>query len=761
MVALRYRMVLFATCGVLVIGRSPDVIAQTSLPPVTVDAPAKKKDPAVRSSSQGRAARRVATSRSRRDPQRATTSPAPSSTGNQGIHGTDVGYVASEGGAATKTSTSLRETPQSVSVVTREQMDAQNVQSVGQALRYTAGSIADTRGPVSRYDVIYLRGFGGFDLEHLDGLKLPTGGNYAIPQVDPYMLERIEVLRGPSSVLYGQNQPGGIIDLVSKRPTAIPFGEAQLQVGNFNRIQGAFDIGGPVDKAGEWLYRLTGLARTSDTQVDFTKEQRISISPAVTWRPDNDTTLTILTNYQQDPSAGYFGFVPAQGSFLPNPNGKISTSFYDGDPSFDYFDRKQGTVGYLFEHRFDTWTVRQNLRYQAIDVGWGRVASRGLQADLQTLNRRVTTDDETMRSFAIDNQAEARFNTWRLQHTMLFGVDYQYSMDKFVLGNNNNAPTLNILNPVYYRTILPPPVIQSTAQSLSQVGIYAQDQIRLGNWALTLSGRHDWSEINTTDRLLNVTTDQMDHAWTERAGLVYLFDNGLAPYVSYSTSFQPTLGTGFGGATFVPTTGEQYEVGAKYKLPGYNAFVTVAAFDLTQQNVLTADPNPLHVCAGAACSIQTGEVRSRGVEFEGKASLTEGLSLLASYTHLDPVVTQSTTNNLGKRPIAIPTDTASMWADYTFHGGQLDGFGLGGGVRYVSSTAGDAANLYIVPAFTLFDAAIHYDLAGLSPQLKGYSFAVNAMNLFDKEYVSSCTSAPASCYYGSRRTVIGTLKYKW
>jgi iron complex outermembrane receptor protein len=671
------------------------------------------------------------------------------------------GFVATRSSGGTKTNTPLIETPQAISVVTREQLERQKVQTVAQALRYTPGITADYRGSVNRYDVIYARGFGGFYLQHLDGMKL-MAGQYAIPQIDPYNLERIEVLRGPSSVLYGQNNPGGIINLVSKRPTAEPLREIQVQGGSFDRIQGAFDLGGPLDKEGHWLYRLTGLALDADTQVDFTGQQRVSISPALTWRPSLDTTLTILSNYQQDPKAGYFGFVPAQGTFLPNPNGRIRSSFYDGDPSFDDFDRKQASIGYLFEHRFDeTWTVRQNLRYQHVDVYWARVASRGLQANLRTLNRQVVTDDETFDGVTVDNQAQASFATGPLRHTLLMGVDYQHGRNAFDLGSATTL-TLDAFNPVYYRTITPPPLIQSTTQTQTQLGIYAQDQVRLGKWALLLGGRHDWADSKTENRLPTTTTTvQSDNAFTGRAGLVYLFDNGLAPYASYSTSFQPVAGTGFGGAPFLPTTGEQYEVGVKYQPPGINAFVTLSAFDLTQQNVLTPDPDASHVCAGVRCQIQTGEIASRGIEVEIKAGLAQGFDLAFAYTHLDPEVTKSNNVDLGKRPIGIPRNTAAAWADYTLQDGPYRGLGFGLGVRYVGPTAGDAANLYTVPSFTLVDAALRYDLAGIDPLLKGYRLAVNATNLFDREYVSTCIAAPNSCYYGLRRTVVATLTYRW
>ncbi|WP_149535910.1 TonB-dependent siderophore receptor [Siccirubricoccus phaeus] len=663
-------------------------------------------------------------------------------------------YVAAVSETATKTETSLLETPQALSVIGRPEIEARQPHSISQALRYTPGITADYRGSVNHYDVLYARGFGGFNIIYQDGMRL-LFGNYAIAQPDPYTIERVEVFRGPTSVLYGQNNPGGMVNLVTRRPPAEPVHEIQLQAGSFGRITGGFDLGGPLGESGQWLYRLTSLAGRADSQVDHIEESRISLSPALTWRPSADTSLTLLGNYQRDPEGGFFGFVPAQGSFLPNPNGRIPTSFYDGEPGFEYFRRKQIQAGYLFEHRFDeVFTLRQNLRYQHMDVQWGRVASAGLRADLRTLNREANTDDESLAGLTVDTQLQARLQTGPVQHTLLAGVDYQWSSNQYAIGSAA-APPLDILTPVYGAAIARPPVYLSINQRADQIGLYLQDQIRFGRWSLLLGGRHDWADTRSTDRLLDRTTRQSDGAFTSRVGLVHTFDIGLAPYVSYSTSFQPVLGSDFSGAAFRPTRGEQYEVGIRYQPTGMDSYLAASLFHLTQQNVTTTDP------AHPSFSVQTGEIRSRGLELEAKASLASGLNVTLAATFLDPEVTRSNTANLGHRPIGIPRITASAWADYTFQDGPLRGLGLGGGVRHVGRTAGDAVNFYSVPSYTLVDAMIRYDLGELSPGLRGARITINANNLGDEQYVSSCSRAPNNCYYGLRRTVLGTLSYRW
>ncbi|SDV46243.1 TonB-dependent siderophore receptor [Chitinasiproducens palmae] len=661
------------------------------------------------------------------------------------------GYVASRSAGATKTDTPLLETPQSVSVVTRDQMDDQAVQSVREALRYTAGVMSEYRGGGgSRYDTVTYRGFGGganYDYSYLDGTRL-LGGNYAVPQIDPYNLERVEVVKGPASVLYGQINPGGMVNLTSKRPTSDAQHEIVVAAGNHGRWQGAFDLGGPVDQNGTVLYRLTGVARDSDTQTDFAREQRVSISPSLTFRPDRDTSLTLLANYQHDPRAGYFGFLPAVGTVLPSTFGRIATNFFDGDPNFDRFDRTQYQFGYAFEHRFDdVWTVRQNFRYMHMDTDYESVYTSGLAADGHTLTRRAIRAVEHSDALTLDNQAQAKFDTGPVRHTVLFGVDLQRYTESMALGTGA-APTLDILHPIYYQNIVTPALSQSSNQINNQIGVYAQDEIRLGRWALQLGARNDWATAQTQDRVASTTAKQADHAFTWRAGLLYLFDNGVAPYVSYATSFLPTSGTDAGGRAFVPTKGEQYEAGVKYQPRNFNGFFTASIFQLKQRNVLTTDPqNPLF-------SIQTGEVRVRGVELEAHAEPLRNLRMVASYTYLNDVVTASNDGTVGKRPAMIPTHMATLWLDYTLPSQTLPGLGAGAGVRYVGPSYGAATDSFRVPGVTLFDAAVHYNLG------QHWRLAVNVDNLFDRTFVSSCATA-TKCFYGARRTVLGSARYQW
>ncbi|WP_245185458.1 TonB-dependent siderophore receptor [Falsiroseomonas frigidaquae] len=678
------------------------------------------------------------------------------------------GYVARVTTTGSKTDTPLIEAPQSIGVVTRDQIDDQGAASVAQALRYTAGVLPEVR-PSARYDSVFVRGFGGQGtaaafVNYLDGLRQGRGGAFGVPNTDPWLLERIEVLRGPASVLYGQTGAGGLVNLVSRRPTATPVNEVRLEAGTDALLQTAFDFGGPATEDGRFQYRLTGIARTAENQVDHVGEQRIAIAPSLTWRPGDNTTLTFLASYQNDPEGGFYNFVPATGTVLANPNGRIGRNFFGGDPSYDVFNRTQASIGYQFEHRVDdTWTLRQNFRYAHIDAEVKVLSIRSI-ANQRTGTRLASFVSDHSNAYALDNQAQATFRTGALRHTALFGVDWFRNSARTRQGSSTAVSTIDLFDPVYFTAN---PQINTglnglTNQELDQLGFYAQDQMALGRWRFNLGVRFDSARIGTTTHQAsgaNATQlSQLDQEVTWRAGALYLFDNGLAPYASYSTSFLPNTGTAApqrGGGTFDPTTGEQYEVGVKFQPPGMDSFVQLAGFHIRQQNVLTADT------VYATYSTPTGEIRSQGIELEGRASLDDNLDLIGTYAYIDAEITRSTTAGVtGNRVPQVPNHIASGWANYRFTEGPLRGLGLGGGVRYIGSTYGNDTNTFEVDDVTLFDAAIRYDLGARFERARGVELSLNAANIADKEYIASCNSV-TNCYFGNGRTVLAGLRMRW
>ncbi|MFT4116282.1 TonB-dependent siderophore receptor [Bradyrhizobium sp.] len=784
----RGRWMLYAS-ALVVAGQLPDAAhvahAQStngaSLPPVVVENPVPRTPRrAVRATP---AAPRAAAST---QPKPVAAPAAPRETARGPVRG----IVAHRTGTGSKTDTPILETPQSITVVTREQMTAQGARSVAEALRYEPGVVAETRVG-DRFDNVFIRGFGGFGananyLHFWDGLRVPRGVSYAMPSIDPFLLERVEILRGPASVLYGQNNLGGMVNLISKSPSATPQGEVLTRFGDHNRIEGGFDVSGPITQDGQLLYRLIGLGRKADTDVNYTTTERELIAPMITWRPTIDTTFTVRAVHDRDPSSYQPNWLPALGTLQVNPNGQIPRNFFAGHPNYNSYDRTQDSIAYEFEHRFDeTWTVRQNLRYMTVSsdfkalsvtgFGAGSTCGAGTTTNL-CIGRTSTHYIETLKAGSIDNQAEAKFATGWLQHTVLMGVDFQKTTADATFGNGTTA-YVNYLNP-NYGTIAAPAVTTQTLQDRSQTGVYLQDQIKLGKLAAVIGVRNDWASATSDTRTIatGVYTNRShpsDSATTWRTGLTYLFDNGLAPYVSYSTSFEPTIGTDYTGAAFAPTTGQQYEAGVKYQPNGFNGFFMLSLYDITQNNVLTMDTAhlyanyPLCTQSGTSCQIQQGQVRSKGVEFSAKLTPIPGLDIIAAVAHNDIEITKSTQvvsgiSIQGKTPVGAPANTASLWADYTIQSGRMTGFGFGGGVRYVGESFGDNINsmAMIVPAYVLADAMLHYDLFGLSPQLKGWKLALNVTNLFDKTYVSACASA-TQCFYGNGRSTMGTIRYQW
>ncbi|WP_411033689.1 TonB-dependent siderophore receptor [Shinella sp. BYT-45] len=696
------------------------------------------------------------------------------------------GIVARRSGTASKTDAALIETPQSISVVSRDQIDQQSARTVSESLRYTPGVLTGTAGLQSRrFDPVFVRGFGGFSAaatyaQYLDGLKWHHGPRTSI-QIDSYLLERVETFRGPSSVLYGQATPGGFVNMVSKRPSDVGSHEVYTSVGSYGRVEGGFDSTGPLNEEGTLLYRLIGLGRLGETQVDYQNDERAMIAPSLTWTPEADTTLIIQAMYQRDPRTSDAGFLPPIGTVLPGPYGYIPRDFFQGDPNYNHFERSQASIGYQFEHRFDeTWKFRQNLRFGYMEDDIKSVNFQSLAADGRTINRNASYSVHKDYSFSVDNQIQAEFSTGGADHTFLAGLDYQRYRNRFNYGQGLAGP-IDWTNPVYGIPITPVRLTFDRKEPFDQLGIYAQDQISYGNWRLWLSGRHDWAESRSqiTNMITGAnggTSEAESSAFTGRIGLLYLFDNGLAPYVSYSTSFEPALGMDYHHNALKPMTGEQVEAGLKFEPEGYDASVTLSAFHITKNNVTATDPDPTHVCPGLPqnrCVTQNGEVASKGFEAEIRASVLDGLDLIAAYSFTDvEVVKSDTAAFIGKRPVGVPEHMASLWASYTFGEGALEGLTLGGGVRYVGSSYGTDTNLWgahapgyerapsKVPGYTLVDLALGYDFGKRDPSLAGLRLDVKVNNVFDEKYVAACNGY-GSCVYGEGRSALATLKYRW
>ena len=660
------------------------------------------------------------------------------------------GFVARQSAAGTKTDTPIIETPQSISVVTQQQLDDQKPRGISEALNYTSGAFTALVGASNRYDYVALRGFSDSSVDNtlLDGLRLMSDqGSYSSFQVDPYFLQRIDVLKGPGSILYGRASPGGVVALTSKKPLFQPYHEVELTVGNRNRLEGAFDISGPIDQNGVMAFRVTGLARGMDTQFDHVREQRFAIAPSLAIHFTPDTHLLLQAYLQHDPEGGYHSGVPAEGSLFPRNGRYISRYFFDGDPTVEKYRRTERMVGYQFEHAFnDQLTVRQNFRYVFGDTRLRQIYGFGW-ASADELTRYYSGAKEATHAYTVDNQLEGKFATGAMKHTVLFGLDYQKRhVDGF--WESGSADPINAFNPVYGSPGVTGVTASPIDRWLEQTGLYLQDQIAIDRWRFTLGVREDHAKASNLYGT-GTPSEWSGSKFTKRAGVVYLFDNGIAPYFSYSDGFNPSLRADQRGNLLQPATAKQFEAGVRYQPKGSSTLLAASVFNLDQENVATKPVGQIYY-------VPSGKIRTRGVELEARTQVTDTVSVLANYTFTNMKFIESAEGFVGNTPYQVPRHMASAWVDWRF----MPGYTAGMGLRYVGTSWGDNANSFKVPPYTLVDLMLRIDLARWDPSLKGAKLQLSAKNLFNKNYVASCLSN-AYCYWGDARNVMATISYQW
>lgn len=662
------------------------------------------------------------------------------------------GYVAHRSSVGTKTRTELVKIPQSISVVTRDELNDRKSDNLSDALKYTPGFSSQPNGFSRTADDYTVRGFNvgaGTGGILRDGMKLQS--NPYDGSVEAYGLERVEVLKGASSVLYGQLSPGGVINTVSKRPTDTPLHEIGMEVGNDDRRQYTVDLGGPLDDQGRFSYRLTGLWRDSGTQVDHVGDDRRYIAPALTWKPDDDTALTLLASHQDT----YTGFAPpmsyGMSTYSSTPGYKITRDQFVGEPGYDHFNNRMDTLGYLFEHHFNEHlSVNHSLRYFQANTDWDYLIPQGISGT--RLLRRYSAREERSTGWTTDNNLNFTFEQGRWQHDLLLGVDYYhktYDSHRYISSTLAQlAPSLNLANPQHTGVGANTAADSGSDLHSNQMGVYLQDQMTFDDkWVLLLGGRQDWADSVTTTFASGARDNRSDKKATGRVGLVYLADNGLAPYASYSQSFQPASvsNPAFGNA-FAPLEGEQYELGLRYQPPGTDTLLSAAVYRLDQDNSLSLD-------AATNTYVQYGKTRSKGVELEAKSNLTDNLQLSAGYAYTDTHVLQDqTASNVGKRIEGVPYNSASLWASYRLAAFGLPALKIAGGARYTGTTrTTPSAYDGKIPAYTLVDALISYDVDS------HWQVQAKAQNLMDKKYLYCNTT----CRYGDERSLIGSVTYRW
>ena len=658
----------------------------------------------------------------------------------------DKTVAAKRSSGATKTDTPLIETPRSVSVVTRRELEERGAQDIIEAVRYSAGVSTGAYGFDPRFDQIYIRGYDATTLgDYKDGLRQPYI-NYGTFRTDPYSLERVEVIKGPVSVLYGAGTPAGIVNKVPKLPTEDRIREVQLLYGTKDRAQAAFDFGGPVTEGSdEFLYRIVGLARNGDTNFDIA-DDRYFLQPSLTWNPDAATSFTIYGLVQADETDTNVGAIT-------DPLGKVH-ALRESDPDYDYQKIRQQQIGYKFEHDFgDGITFRQNVRYSHLDL-----RSRYLSISSWTgtvAHRYANSIRDEMNVFQADNQIEAKFDTGALTHTVLLGLDYTNLTSSFGYGAGpvNPAYDFDIANPTYGVSGPTPDYNVTTSDAdLRQTGVYALDQVELDRWRFTLGGRQTWVE-QTRDYGGGVSDGLNKNAFSMQAGALYLFDNGVAPFASYATSFEPVTNRSVSGDILQPTKGEQFELGVKYQPPGTDILLSAVAYHLVEKN------KPVVVDANAGTYRALGEVTSNGIELEARAAIMDGLDVIAAYNYNHAEITNGAAAETGKVPAVTPAHIASLWANYKFdEGSAVQGLSVGAGARLQSATYTDTTNTAENDAAVYLDASASYDFGAIDKKYEGVSAAFAVRNIADERPIV-CNSG--YCYLGQGRNITASLKRSW
>ncbi|MEZ8111370.1 TonB-dependent siderophore receptor [Vibrio splendidus] len=665
---------------------------------------------------------------------------------------------------ATKSALEPEETPQGITVIDEEQLEQRGVKSLNQALRYAPGVVTEQKGAsVTMYDTFSIRGFSN-NQSYYDGLILPflTGWNLQ-PQIDPIAIQQVEVFKGPTSVLYGSMPPGGMVNMIAKAPQEDGSTKVGVSTGSRNLMEASIDTSGQLGDS-DFSYRLVALARKQDSQVDNAEEERYVIAPSLDWQVSDRTLINFNLYYQNDPSMGTNSAMPLEVLKASDPSVSM------GDKNWSTFEREVLMLGYKINHQInDNWTFLQNARYSDASLYQENTYHRGTNFNAATgsLIRNVYSTDEDSQSFVIDNQVSGRVEVAGLEHNLLFGVDYlKLTGDSLYkeFDANSSFGDFNAYNPnndLLDKSQLQENYRESHDITTEQLGLYFQDQVRYDALVLLAGGRYDMFKASDEKTSIYPTSDGTEKAdhnqFSYRVGALYELDNGISPFVSYATSFEPAAGTDINGNSLKPQLGEQVELGIKYLSPDMSQQVTASYFHITKKDSIAADPSdPTY-----RSKIQLGEVRSQGMEVEGRWFATDNWDVNASYTYVDMEVTEDANPDLeGTTPIYVPTHAANLWSNYYVYGGALAGTRWSAGARYMGDMEMDATNTQgKVPSYTVVDISVGYDLGEASETLSGATANLLVNNLFNEEYYTCYDQS--NCWFGAEQSVELSVNYEF
>ncbi|GAA6619154.1 TonB-dependent siderophore receptor [Scytonema sp. NUACC26] len=682
------------------------------------------------------------------------TTPKPANEDKQPIEleviGTPEGsYQVPRTSVGTKTETPLRDIPQSIQIAPRQLIEDQGARDVQDVLK-NFGIVQSVFGPSRSTTSFGIRGFEGLNTLR-NGLR--DNVNRSTLGTNLTNVERIEVLKGPGSILYGQGNPGGTVNIVTKQPLSEPYYSIELSGGSYDFYKPAIDFSGPVTSDKKLLYRLNVSYENSNYFRDYIHGILLNIAPVLTYRFNENTKLTLEAEYQNrsvpiDPG------LPAAGTVSRNPNGKIPLERYLGEEGTDLGKRRTYRIGYDFEHRFnENWSLQNTFHLLSLNFDQKATFPLSLQANNRFLTRRIQEySDSIWDNYIIDTHVVGKVNTGSIQHQLLLGFDLYRDIIFFSPTTQQNLALINVFNPVYRQPRGSIAVANKSLTRNDAIGIYLQDQIALtGNLKLLLGGRFDYIEnyVRNTNFLTNRTTIayQPDSAFSPRVGIVYQPIEPISLYASYDRSFLQNVGSGFGGVLYQPSRGTQYEVGVKTDWLNNKLSANLALYQLTFDNVLTNDlRNP-------GFNVQTGEQRSRGVELNLVGEILPGWNIIASYNYIDARITKDNTYKVGNRINNAPENSLSLWNTYIIPSGGWKGFGGGIGLYYVGEREGDLGNTFQLPSYFRTDAAIYYRRNNLN-------VALNLKNIFNVDYFQSARSS-LQVYPGDPFTAEFTVRWQF
>ncbi len=641
-----------------------------------------------------------------------------------------------------KTGVDIRDTPSSIQVIPRQVIEDQSANNVRDIVRNASGVNFEFSGG-NRNETFILRGFRAERFRN--GFR--DSGFASRTQTELANIEQVEVLKGPASILFGRAEPSGIINFVTKKPLREPFYELNFTAGSFDFYRPTVDLSGPITTDRSLAYRLNAAYESAGSFRDGVESERVFVAPTLSWQIGDNTELTLEYSYLHDTRSNDDGAVllgeDEDGDLIFSPS-----NVFIGDPSLrpDYDEHR---AELYLDHRFNNnLSSRSSIRYTDSREGAGNAPSAvsGPSEDGRNFPILETQGFQELETFTIQNDLIGTFNTGSVEHTVLFGLEYAKESRTDTRVEERDVGLFDVFNPEAF--VAPPVAIVpfESARFFSSAnesfGIYLQNQIAFSeNLQLVVGGRFDTFN-EESNRAGEVSETEAD-AFSPRVGIVYRPVEPVSLYASYTRSFTPNSGTNVDGETFDPERGTAFEVGVKTDIVKDRLFSTLAFYDTTLTNVITADPE------NDGFSIITGEQRSRGIELDIQGEILPGWKIFAGYAYIDAEVTEDNNIPVGNRFVGVPENNFNLWTTYTLQRGSLAGLGFGAGIFFVGERAGDRENSFFVDSYTRVDAGIYYKKDNLRA-------ALNFTNVFDTEYIEAATDN-LSIFFGAPFSVRGSI----